>query len=40
VFNLFNRTNLLAAWQTNALEHVQRHHVGANKRQMEMAVLF
>jgi hypothetical protein len=41
VFNLFNRTNLLAAWQTNARSSSFGTTVSAaNMRQAELAVRF
>jgi hypothetical protein len=41
VFNLFNRTNLLAAWQTNALSPAfGTISSAANKRQAEIALRF
>jgi hypothetical protein len=41
VFNLLNRTNLLAAWQTNALSSsFGTITSAANKRQAEVAVRF
>jgi hypothetical protein len=41
VFNLFNRTNLLAAWQTNALSPAfGTISSAANKRQAEVAIRF